>query len=93
MRLIRRSRDVPLADEMKRRHKNGGDEVLNMRQRTVLQYLSLTDWRMVASLPVPASEIILSRLVHQGWIEMRGEHKHVEIRLTPAGREAMRKRI
>jgi hypothetical protein len=68
-------------------------EIPDMRKRTVLQHLSLTDWRMVASLPIPASEMTLSRLIHQGWIEMRGEHKHVEIRLTPAGREAMRKRI
>ena len=69
------------------------DEVLNMRQRTVLQYLSITDWRMVNRLPVAPGEMTLSRLIHQGWIEMRGEHKQVEIRLTPAGREAMRKRI
>ena len=69
------------------------DEVLNMRQRTVLQYLSLTDWRMISRLPIAPGEMTLSRLIHQGWIEMRGERKQAEIRLTQAGREAMRKRI
>jgi hypothetical protein len=73
--------------------KNGRDEVLNMRQRTVLQYLSLTEWRVLNRLPVAPGEMTLSRLVHQGWIEMRGEYEQAEIRLTPAGREAMRKRI
>ena len=40
------------------------DEVLNMSQRTVLQYLSLTDWKLVNRLPIPAGELILSRLAH-----------------------------
>ena len=49
------------------------DEALNMTQRTVLQYLSLTDWKLVNRLPIAAGEMILSRLAHLGWIEMRGE--------------------
>jgi hypothetical protein len=69
------------------------DEVLNMRQRTVLQYLSLTDWKMVNRLPIPAGEMTLSRLVHGGWIEMRGEKRCTEVRLTPAGLKAMRSPI
>jgi hypothetical protein len=69
------------------------DEVLNMRQRTVMQYLSVTDWRMVNSLPIAAGEMTLSRLAHRGWIEMRGENQHAEVRLTPAGLNAMRSPI
>jgi hypothetical protein len=84
---------VPLADETKRGNKSGRHEVLIMRQRTLLQYLSLTDWQVISRLPVAPGEMTPSRLVQQGWIETRGEHKHAEIRLTPAGREAMRKRI
>jgi hypothetical protein len=61
------------------------DEVLNMSQRTVLQYLSLTDWKLVNRLPIPAGELILSRLAHHGWIEIRGEKQNAEVRLTPAG--------
>ena len=68
-------------------------KVLDMRKRTVLQYLSLTDWKKVAHLPIPASEMTLSRLAHQGWIEIRGETQHTEARLTPAGLKAMRSPI
>jgi hypothetical protein len=69
------------------------DEVLNMRQRTVLQYLNVTDWRLVSRLPISAGEMTLSRLVHHGWIEIRGEKQHADARLTPAGLEAMRSPI
>jgi hypothetical protein len=55
-----------------------------------LQYLSLTDWKMVARLPIPASEITLSRLVHQGWIDIRGKDQRTEAKLTDAGLKAMR---
>ena len=65
-------------------------KVPNMRQRTVLQHLSLAEWRMVDRLPVSVSESTLSKLLNHGWIESRGEGHHVEIRLTPAGLEAMR---
>ena len=67
------------------------DEVPNMRQRTVLQYLSLADWRMVDRLPVSAGE--MSRLLDQGWIESRGEKQRATVRLTPAGLTAMRSPI
>jgi hypothetical protein len=68
-------------------------KILDMRKRTVLQHLSLTDWKLAARLPIPASEMTLSRLVHQNWIEIRGEGKHTEVRLTGAGLKAMRSRI
>jgi len=66
------------------------NKVLDMRKRAVLQYLSLTDWKMVARLPIPASEITLSRLVHQGWIDIRGKDQRTEAKLTDAGLKAMR---
>ena len=69
------------------------DEILNMTQRTILQYLTLTDWKMLKRLPIPAGEMTVSRLVHQGWIEIRGELPNAEVRLTPAGLNAMRSRI
>ena len=69
------------------------DGVLNMRKRTVLQYLSVTDWKMVDRLPIAAGEMTLSRMVHQGWIEIRGENQRREVRLTPAGLAAMRSPI
>jgi hypothetical protein len=68
-------------------------EVPNMRLRTILQHLSLADWRMVDRLPISAGEITLSRLLHHGWIECRGEKQHTAVRLTPAGLEAMRSPI
>jgi hypothetical protein len=69
------------------------DRIPDMRKRMVLQHLSLTDWRMVARLPIPASEMTLSRLVHQGWIEIRGENQQAEVRLTEAGLKATRSPI
>jgi len=45
---------------------------------------------MVDRLPVSVSELTLSKLLHHGWIESRGEKRHMAIRLTPAGLEAMR---
>jgi predicted transcriptional regulator len=48
---------------------------------------------MVAHLPIAASEMTLSRLVHQNWIEIRGESQQTEVRLTEAGLKAMRSRI
>jgi len=60
-------------------------EVPNMRQRTVLQYLTVTDWRMVNRLPVSAGEVTLSRLIHHRWNESRGEKQRTAVRLTPGG--------
>ena len=41
--------------------KVAANKVLDMRKRAVLQYLSLTDWKMVARLPIPASELVRVR--------------------------------
>ncbi len=68
-------------------------EVPNMAQRTLLQHLSMDDWKIVAHLPMPTSELMLSRLLDHGWIESRGEKQHTAIRLTPAGLKAMRSPI
>jgi len=64
-------------------------EVSNMTQRTVLQCLNLDDWKIVAHLPIPVGEMMLSRMCECGWIDVRGEEQHMAIRLTPAGRKAM----
>ena len=63
-------------------------ELPNMRQRTILQHLSLDNWKRVDRLPIAAGELIVSRLLHHGWIECRGEKPLMEIRLTPAGLNA-----
>ena len=63
---------------------------LNMTQRAVMQHLSLTDWKFANRLPLPAGEMMLSRLAHLGWIEMRGENHRTEVRLTEVGLKAMR---
>ena len=65
---------------------------LNMSQRTVLQYLSLTEWKFAHRLPVRAGEMMLATLAHLGWIEMRGDNHLTEIRLTEAGLKAMQRR-
>ena len=68
-------------------------EVPNMAQRAVMQYLSLDDWKIAARLPIPAGELMLSRIRIYGWIEIQGEKHHTAIRLTPAGLQAMRSAI
>ncbi len=64
-----------------------------MIQRAVMQHLSLTDWKLAKRLPIPAGEMMLSRLESNGWIEMRGADYRAEVRLTEAGLKAMRSRI
>ena len=68
-------------------------EFPNMAQRAVMQYLSLDDWKIAARLPIPAGELMLSRIRNYGWIEIRGEKHHTAIKLTPAGLKAMRSAI
>jgi hypothetical protein len=68
-------------------------EFPNMAQRAVMQYLTLDDWKIAARLPIPAGELMLSRIRKYGWIEIRGEKHHTAIKLTPAGLKAMRSAI
>ena len=51
-------------------------EFPNMAQRAVMQYLSLDDWKVAARLPIPAGELMLSRIRNYGWVEIRGEKHH-----------------
>ena len=67
-------------------------EVPNMSQRTVMQCLSLDDWKVLAHLPVPVGELMVSRLLDYGWIESQSEEQRKAIRLTPAGLKALRSR-
>lgn len=61
------------------------NKALDMRKRTVLQYLSMSEWKLVCHLPIPVGEMTVGRLVHQGWIELRGEDRRAEARLTETG--------
>jgi hypothetical protein len=65
----------------------------NMIQRAVLQHLSLTDWKLVNRLPIPAGEMTLGRLIQQGWIVTQGKDHKTEAKLTEAGLKAMRSLI
>jgi hypothetical protein len=67
-------------------------EVPNMPQRTVMQCLSLDDWKVVAHLPISVGKLMVSRLLDYGWIESRSEKQGKAIRLTPAGLNALRSR-
>ena len=58
-----------------------------------MQHMSRTDWKLANRLPIPAGEMMLSRLVLNGWIEMRGKDHLTEITLTEAGFEKMRSRV
>ena len=67
-------------------------EVPNMPQRTVMQCLSLDDWKVIAHLPVPVGELMVTRLLEYGWIESQSAEQGKAIRLTPAGLKALRSR-
>jgi len=58
----------------------------NMSQRAVMQHLSMTDWKLANRLPIPAGEMMLSRLVQQ----IQGKDHDTVVRLTGAGLKAMR---
>src|SRR5436190_20500644 len=73
--------------------KKHSSEVPNMSQRALMQHLSLDNWKIAARLPIPAGELMLSRIRNYGWIELRSEKQHTAIKLTPAGHEAMRSAI
>jgi hypothetical protein len=55
-----------------------------------MQCLRLDDWKIVAHLPVPVGELMVSRLLGYGWIESRSEKQGKAIRLTHAGLKALR---
>jgi predicted transcriptional regulator len=61
-----------------------------MTHRAVMQHLSLTEWKLANHLPIPAGEMMLSRMVQQGWIEIQGKDRNTVVRLTEAGLKAMR---
>jgi hypothetical protein len=62
----------------------------DMRQRTIMQNLSLAEWRPLSGLPVPAGPVMLTGIHRLGWVEFRGLNSRREIRLTQLGLEAMR---
>lgn len=62
-------------------------------QRQLMQYLRAGDWKVVAKLPVVASEHMVEQLTHFGWIELRGDGAKAEIKLTPIGLSALQARI
>jgi hypothetical protein len=61
-----------------------------MTHRAIMQHLNLVDWKLAHRLPIPAGEMILSRLVRQGWVEIQGKGHNTVVRLTEAGLKAMR---
>jgi hypothetical protein len=67
--------------------------VPNMVQRSVMQHLNLTDWKLANRLPIPAGEMMLSRMAHLGWIETKDEGDKLVVRLTEAGFQATRSKI
>jgi predicted transcriptional regulator len=62
----------------------------NMTHRAIMQHLNLVDWKLAHRLPIPAGEMILSRLVRQGWVEIQGKGHNTVVRLTEAGLQATR---
>src|SRR5258705_12583037 len=64
---------------------NQSAEFPDMAQQAAIQYLTLEDGKVAARLPIPAGELMLSRIRNYGWIEIRGEKQHTAIKLTPAG--------
>lgn len=63
---------------------------INMAHRQVMDHLRSGEWKFAAKLPVLASEYALDRMVASGWIERRGSREKAEIRLAPAGLDALK---
>ena len=57
--------------------------------RQLMQYLRSGDWKIVAKLPIVASDYMLTQLIGYGWIEQRGDGARSEIKLTSAGLAAL----
>jgi hypothetical protein len=55
------------------RKKQQSSEEPNMSQRALMQHLSLDEWKIASRLPIPAGELMLSRIREYGWIEIQGE--------------------
>ena len=55
-----------------------------------MQHMSRTDWKLANRLPIRAGEMMLSRLVSQGWIEIQGKDHNTLVRVTEAGLKGMR---
>ena len=62
---------------------------VNAIQRQLLQYLRAGDWVLLSKLPIAVGQGSLDRLAESGWIERRGSGPQSEIKLTPAGLEAL----
>ena len=65
----------------------------NMTHRQVLQRMPSGEWKTLIRLGVAVGEGLLVRMARHGWIEQRGVGRSQEIKITPAGIEAMRARI
>ena len=65
----------------------------NMTHRQVLQRLLSGEWKTLTQLGVMAGDGLLERLSNHGWIERRVIGRTREIKITPAGIEALRARI
>lgn len=62
----------------------------NIRQRSVMRCLSLTEWKIVRRLPVAVGATALGTMARNGWIDVRGAEPDTEAQLTQKGDEAMR---
>ena len=65
----------------------------NMTHRQILQRLLSGEWKTLTQLGVMAGDGLLERLNNRGWIELREVGRTREIKITPAGIEALRARI
>ena len=63
---------------------------LKIAYRQVVDHVRSGAWKRAAKLPVLASEYAVGRMVDNGWIERRGSHDELELRLTAAGLEALK---
>jgi hypothetical protein len=59
-------------------------------QRQFMQRLRTDKWRRLLSVSAPAGNRLLVGMIENGWIERRGIEPDQEVRLTPAGLEALR---
>ncbi len=58
---------------------------VNALQRPLMNHLRSGGWAAISKLPVPVGQATIDRVVENGWVELRGDGRDAEIKLTPEG--------
>lgn len=78
-RLVPEETLTPMSDELHRERDGALERRPTSSQRQFMQRLRTDKWMRLAGVSVAAGPSMLSRLVTNGWIELRGEDQDIEV--------------